>query len=108
MKNFLQKGDTLNVTPTVAGLAGNPILVGGMPCVPVSNYGANETVPAMVEGVFEVAKEAATPITAGALVYLTPGGRVSPVENGGANKKCGFAVVAAAAADATVSVKGAI
>ncbi|MEO1700256.1 MAG: capsid cement protein [Planctomycetota bacterium] len=108
MKNKLQKGDTISVTPTAAGLAGNPILIGDMPCVPVSDYSANETVPAEVEGVYDVAKEAGVAIALGALCYLTPGGRVTTVDGSGANKKCGFASAAAQAADATVHVKWAI
>lgn len=108
MKNFIKQGDTITVTPTAAGLAGNPILIGDMPCVPVSDYGASEAVPAKVEGVFDVAKEAGVAITLGALCYLTPGGRVTTVDGSGANKKCGFASAAAQAADATVHVKWAI
>ena len=107
MKNFSSKADTVNVTPTSQGLGGAPILVGAMPCIPVSDYAANETVAASVEGAFDCPK-AAVNITVGQLLFLTPAGMVTNVEASGTNKKCGFALNAAASGVAKVLVKWAI
>lgn len=108
MKNFVKKGETVDVTPAAAGLSGQLLVVGAMPCVAVRDFAANETVAAMVEGVFDLPK-AAVAITAGAKLYAEAGGlRVTTDDASGANPPCGFALEAAVSGASMVRVKFAI
>lgn len=105
MKNYIQEGDTLTLTPAAAVASGVGYLFGtslfGVATgdVVISTAGEFQT-----EGVVEIAKTSALAITAGDRLFWDPAGKV--VNKTLAAQQCvGIAVADAANPSATVTMK---
>ena len=105
MRNYIQPGDSLAVAvPYASGVAsGDGVLVGALFGVAAIDGTQNATVEAQTKGVFDLAKEPALAITAGARVFWdNTNRRVTTTVTG--NFSIGIATQAALAADTTVRV----
>jgi len=70
MKNFSQKGNTMDMTAPAGGVtSGFPVLIGGLIVVPVADADVGETFAGLACGVGEFAKVAAQAWTQGDVVY---------------------------------------
>jgi predicted RecA/RadA family phage recombinase len=105
MRNFVQPGDSLAVAvPYAAGItAGQGVLVGALFGVAAIDGAQNAVVEAATQGVFDLTKEPALAISAGARVFWDNTNRRITTTAAG-NFQVGIATVAALAADATVRV----
>jgi predicted RecA/RadA family phage recombinase len=105
MATFVQEGETIDYTPTVAVAAGAVVVMGtvGVGVVPVA-LAANEKGSLVVDGVVRHAKTAAQAVSAYAKVYWDATNSVFTTTVG-SNVLAGYAVAAAGASDATVDVK---
>jgi predicted RecA/RadA family phage recombinase len=105
MKNYVQDGDLLTLTPTAAVASGIGYLHGiGLFGVAVNDVAANVAGEFITEGVVDIAKTSALAIAVGDRLYWDPVGKV--VNKTAAAQQCvGIAVVAAANPSATVSMK---
>ena len=105
MRNFVQPGDSLAVTVPYAGgaTAGQGVLVGALFGVAAIDGAQNVIIEAATQGVFDLTKEPALAITAGARVFWdNTNRRITTTATG--NFQVGLATAAALAADATVRV----
>lgn len=105
MRNFVQPGDSLAVAVPYAGgvTAGQGVLVGALFGVAAVDGAQNAVIEAATQGVFDLTKEPALAITAGARVFWdNTNRRVTTTATG--NFSIGIATAAALAADATVRV----
>ena len=105
MKTFIQPGDSLTVAvPYVGGVtAGQGILVGALFGIAATDGAQNATIEAATQGVFDVTKEPALAITAGARVFWdNTNRRITTTAT--SNFQVGIATQAALAADTTVRV----
>jgi predicted RecA/RadA family phage recombinase len=105
MRNYIQPGDSLAVAVPYAGgvTAGQGMLVGALFGVAASDGAQNATIEAQTQGVFDITKEPALAITAGARVFWdNTNRRLTTTATG--NFCVGIATQAALAADATVRV----
>ena len=105
MRNYIQPGDSLAVAvPYASGVAsGDGVLVGALFGVAAIDGTQNATVEAQTKGVFDLTKEPALAMTAGARVFWdNTNRRVTTTATG--SFSIGIATQAALAADATVRV----
>ena len=105
MKNFVQQGDTLTLTPTAAVASGVGHLF-GTSLFGVATNDVASGVPGefITEGVVSIAKTSALAIAVGTRVYWVPGS--NQVNATAAGQQCvGIAVEAAANPSATVKIK---
>ena len=105
MRNFVQPGDSLAIAVPYAGgvTAGQGVLVGALFGVAAVDGAQNAIIEAATQGVFDLTKEPALAITAGARVFWdNTNRRVTTTATG--NFSIGIATAAALAADATVRV----
>jgi predicted RecA/RadA family phage recombinase len=105
MRNFIQPGDSLAVAVPYAGgvLAGQGVLVGALFGVAAIDGAQNAMIEAATQGVFDITKEPALAITAGARVFWdNTNRRITTTVTG--NFQVGIATQAALAGDATVRV----
>ena len=103
MRNFVQPGDSLAIAvPYAAGVtAGQGVLVGALFGVAAVDGAQNAIIEAQTQGVFDITKEPALAITAGARVFWdNTNRRLTTTATG--NFQVGLATVAALAADTTV------
>ena len=101
MKNFVQPGDSLNVTAPYTVTSGQGVLVGGLFGVAAFDAANGAAVELQVEGVFDLTKEPALAIAQGARVFWDISNRrVTTTSNG--NFPIGAATVAAASSDTNV------
>lgn len=103
MKNYVQEGRTITVVAPYDVTSGGGVKVGGL--FGVANTTAVEDDPVEIDriGVFDIAKVAATAVTAGAKVYWDDTNKViTPTASG--NLLVGAALDAALAAATTVRV----
>lgn len=103
MKNYVQEGRTVTVTAPYDVVSGGGVKVGAL--FGVANAAALETETVEIDriGVFDIAKVAATAVTAGAKVYWDDGNKViTPTAS--TNLLVGVALEAALAAATTVRV----
>ena len=105
MKNFVQKGDILSLTPGAAVASGIGYLFGtglfGVATNDVANGVSGEFI---TEGVVEIAKTSALAIAVGDRLYWDPAAKV--VNKTATAQQCvGIAVAAAANPSATVTMK---
>jgi len=57
MKNFIAKGDTLELTAPAGGVvSGSPVLIGSLLVIPVADAAVGEKFAGLAEGVADVAK----------------------------------------------------
>ena len=106
MRNYIQPGDSLAVVVPYAGgvTAGQGVLVGALFGVAAVDGAQNAVIEAATQGVFDLTKEPALAITAGArLFWDNTNRRVTTTATG--NFSIGIATAAALAADATVRVR---
>ena len=105
MKNFVQEGDTLTLTPTAAVASGVGYLFGtSLFGVATNDVAANTPGEFLTEGVVELAKTSALAIAVGDRVFWDAANKV--VNKTAAAQQCvGIAVAAAANPSATVAVK---
>jgi predicted RecA/RadA family phage recombinase len=103
MRNFIQPGDSLGlVVPYVGGvLSGQGVLVGAIFGIAAVDGAQNATIECQTEGVFDITKEPALAITAGARVFWDNTNRRITTTLAG-NFQVGLATQAALAADTTV------
>ncbi|MCQ4162906.1 DUF2190 family protein [Roseomonas sp. GC11] len=105
MRNYLQPGDSLALPIPYAGgvTAGQGVLVGALFGVAAMDGAQNALVECQTKGVFDLTKEPALAITAGARVFWdNTNRRITTTATG--NFQIGIATTAALAADATVRV----
>lgn len=105
MKTFVQKGDTLTLTPTAAVASGIGYLFGtGLFGVATNDVAANVAGEFLTEGVVEIAKTSALAIAVGDRLYWDAANKV--VNKTATAQQCvGIAVAAAANPSATVKMK---
>jgi len=105
MKNFVQKGDVITMTPTAGNLtAGQGLLVGALFGVATSDVAQNTPGEFITEGVVDIAKTSALEITAGSRVFWVPGS--SAVNTTSASQVCvGIALATAPNPSPTVRIK---
>lgn len=105
MRNYIQPGDSLALAVPYAGgvTAGQGVLVGALFGVAASDGAQNAVIEVQTKGVFDLAKEPALAITAGARVFWdNTNRRITTTAT--SNFQVGLATQAALAADATVRV----
>lgn len=102
MQNFLQKGETLNVTAPYAVASGAAALVGLIFGVAVSTAASGANVDLWMKGVFALAKDTST-FSVGDVVYWDNTAK-AVTSTATSNKKVGIATLAALTGDATANV----
>lgn len=103
MRNYVQPGDSLALTVPYAGgvTSGQGVLVGALFGVAAVDGVQNAIIECQTKGVFDLAKEPALAITAGArLFWDNTNRRLTTTATG--NYQVGVAALAALAADTTV------
>ena len=105
MRNYVQPGNSLaNAVPYAGGvLSGQGVLVGALVGVAAVDGAQNAIIEAATQGVFDITKEPALAITAGARVFWDNTNRRITTTAAG-NFQVGIASLAALAADTTVRV----
>ncbi len=104
MKNFVQRGDTLDVTAAAAVASGDVVVIGSI--IGVSNVDAEigDSFALDVVGVFTLPKTSALAISVGDVLYYDAANKVVNKTASG-NTKIGVAVTAAANPSASVNVR---
>ena len=105
MRNYVQPGNSLAIAVPYAGgiLSGQGVLVGALFGVAAVDGAQNAIIEAATQGVFDITKEPALAITAGARVFWdNTNRRLTTTATG--NFQVGIASLAALAADTTVRV----
>lgn len=100
MKNYIQKGCTIEVVAGDAVASGSIVTVGATAGVSAGNYETGDIVVVNLDGVYAVAKDASV-FAQGAKVYIAAGVATSTVST---NVFLGYAHSAALTGDATVNV----
>ena len=103
MQNFVHRGETLTLTAPYAVNSGGGVKVGNIFGVAASTHIQGDSTEAMVEGVFDLAKDASV-FAQGDLVYWDDTNKVA-TSTVGANLLIGDAEQAQLTGDATVRVK---
>jgi len=105
MRNFIQPGNSLNVAVPYSGgvTAGQGVLVGALFGIAAVDGAQNAAIEIATQGVFDVTKEPALAISAGARVFWDNTNR-RVTTSAANNTAIGAATVAALAADSTVRV----
>ncbi|WP_305817540.1 DUF2190 family protein [Photobacterium leiognathi] len=98
--NFIQSGTTITITPLAAIKSGEPVAIGSIVVVALSDIAIGQQGEAKADGVWSLPK-AAGAIEQGAVVYLADG-EISTVDTG---TYAGIAWQSAGAGDAHVNVK---
>lgn len=105
MKNFVQRGDTLTLTPNIAVASGVGFLFGAaLFGVATTAVAANQPGEFRTVGVVELPKTSALAIAVGDVVYWDPAAKVVNKTTAG-QRGIGVAVAAAANPSGTVLVK---
>lgn len=106
MKNYIQKGDVLDITLGATVSSGDLILVGSLVGVCASDGVSGDVIAVYFEGVFEVAKLGTDAPAAGTKLYFDEANnRVTVTPGAGPLPFAGYAAEAAANGDATVKIK---
>ena len=100
MKNYIQKGGTIEVVAGGNVASGSIVTVGTIAGISSGNYVSGNTVVVNLDGVYAVAKDASV-VAQGAKLYVAAGVATTTV---GTNVFLGYAHVAALTGDATVRV----
>lgn len=101
---FVQEGNALDYLATADVVAGEVVVQGDLIGITTRDIPAGRSGAIVVEGVFDLVKQAGLAITAGQVVYWDVPNRQTLVSAPG-NVLLGKAVRAAAAGDATVRVR---
>ncbi|MFZ4410764.1 MAG: DUF2190 family protein [Paracraurococcus sp.] len=103
MKTFVQRGESLAVTAPYAVTSGQGVLVGALFGIAAFDAAISTSVEMQTAGVFDITKEPALAITAGARVFWdNTNRRITTTATG--NFQVGIATQAALAADTAVRV----
>jgi len=102
MKNFVQSGDTIDVTLGGTFASGAGILVGTLVGVCASSGVSGDVVPVSLKGVYTLPK-ASGAISVGAKVYWDNSAKNITTTTSG-NTFAGYAVAAAQSGDATANI----
>ena len=103
MKTYIQPGDSLTVTAPYAVTSGQGVLVGALFGIAAFDAAISTSVEVQTKGVFDVTKEPALAITAGARVFWdNTNRRITTTAT--SNFQVGIATQAALAADTAVRV----
>ena len=103
MKTFIQPGDSLTVTAPYAVTSGQGVLIGALFGIAAYDAAISATVEIQTKGVFDITKEPALAISAGARVFWdNTNRRITTTAT--SNYQVGIATQAALAADGTVRV----
>lgn len=102
MKNYIQKGDSIEFVAVTAIASGAIVEVGALAGVSAGAYKIGDTVVVSLCGVYEVPKVAGA-VTLGAKLYSNGSG--SATTTVGTNVFLGYAFNAPASGDATVRVR---
>lgn len=100
MKNYIQKGGTIEVIAGGSVASGSIVTVGATAGISAGKYVSGDTVVVNLDGVYAVAKDASV-VAKGAKLYVAAGVATTTV---GSNVFLGYAHSAALAGDATVNV----
>lgn len=100
MKNYIQKGCTIEVVAGGAVVSGSIVTVGATAGIAAGTYATGDTVVVNLEGVYAVAKDASAPAQ-GAKLYIAGGVATTTAST---NVFLGYAHSAALTGDATVNV----
>lgn len=102
MKNFIQKGETIEVPAPYDVASGGGVKVGALFGVATTDASTGEPVEISRRGAFYLKKKAATSISLGAKIYWdNTAFEVTPTSTG--NLLIGAAIFAAGSADGTVT-----
>jgi predicted RecA/RadA family phage recombinase len=105
MKNFVQPGNTLDLIAPAALTSGQPVLIGSIFGVAVTDAASGDTVAVDIEGVFELAKVTTDAIAAGDKLYWdSAAAKLTKTPGTGSKPLVGFAVAAAGNGVTTVCV----
>lgn len=105
MKNFVQKGDNMEVvTPSGGYTSGQIVVVGALAGVCAGTTLEGETAIVALEGVFTVPKVASGAIAQGVKIYVAASGG-SATATVGSNIFLGYAWKAAADGDTTIQAR---
>lgn len=104
MRNFVQRGDTIDVTAAAAIKSGDGVIVGSIFGIANVDAAIGDTYALDTVGVFNLPKVNALAIAVGDAVYWDSANKVVTKTAGG-NTKIGVAVTAAANPSATVNVR---
>lgn len=102
MKNYVQEGEKITVTASADVQSGDVFQVESLNGVFLNSAKNGESVPVLIDGVVELAKDTGA-IGLGKKVYIDSNGKAT--ETSATNKLFGICVEAAKAADPTVRVK---
>lgn len=103
MKNFVQQGETLDLTLAADVVAGMPVIQGDIVAIAVVSGKSGDTIPCKTTGVYDLPYGVAAAVSVGAKVYWASAGNVTGTSSG--NVLMGHAVKAAASGDATIRLK---
>lgn len=104
MKNFIQRGDTLDIVAAAAVTSGSVQLAGSIIGVANTDADIGETYALNVTGVYELPKTSALAINVGDVLYYDATNHVVNKTSSG-NTKIGVAVTAAANPSPSVHVR---
>jgi predicted RecA/RadA family phage recombinase len=106
-RNFIQKGETLDIVAAANLTSGTPIAVGALAAIPLSTVLSGQPCAVRVEGVFQAPKVAGTAFTVGQRVNFRPSANAFTLAAAttGDLLGAGVAVAAAASGDTTCQVR---
>lgn len=104
MRNFVQRGDTLDITAAAAVTSGAVVVAGSIIGVSNTDAAIGETFALDVVGVFNLPKVSALAIAVGDVLYYDAGTKLVNKTASG-NTKIGVAVTAAANPSPSVNVR---
>ena len=104
MKNYVQRGDTLDIVAAAAVTSGSVQVVGTIIGVANTDAAVGETYALNVTGVYELPKTSALAIAVGDTLYFDAANKVVNKTSAG-NTKIGVAVTAAANPSPSVNVR---
>lgn len=103
MKNFIQPGKNIEMEAASAVTSGSVVVFGDLVGVAMGDAASGEKCSLVLEGVFELAKEAAA-ISAGDKVHFHAASGKVKAASGTGTVPMGYAVASALAGDETVKV----
>ena len=104
MKNWVQKGSTIEIVAPEDILSGQPVQVGNIVGIAVTSVKAGDVVALQTEGVISLPITAGTAIAQGTQVFWDAANNVVTTQ-GGSNPQLGYTWEAADATAASVNVK---
>lgn len=103
MKNFIEDGNTINVTATDTIKSGDMVALTGKIVIAITDAAVNETIACKTNGVFEIPKDTGAVTQGQALYYNATSKKITTTQN--TNVLVGYAHEAAESGDATVKVR---